>query len=237
MLQQVQRQLVARTIPSAVCGHAGFVQTCSGLGPRFGQGQPHIHQGMARARDVPQIDRDLTMVDFAQAATPLACHAHRVGPGRGKGRRIHHHHAIGLAQVLRDLACQFLPQEGILPLGPADEALEGEAILSKAIRNGCDVFAFQIREQALDLGMSMLRRFLAAEGTDKGRHKGCQPGHHLGENLGRNVALFQQLPLASGVFHFHVDAPYKKLSMPPQICITYSHKKTYVKKRHVRQSN
>ena len=192
---------------------------------------------MALARDVPQRDRDLTMVDVAQAATPLACHAHRVGPGRGKGRRLQHQHAIGLAQGLRDLARQCLPQEGSIPLGPADEAVEGEAIVSKAIRHGCDVFAFQIREQALDIGMSMLRRFLTAEGTDKGCHKGCQPGHHPGEKLGRNVALFQQLPLASGVCHFHVYAPYKQLSMPHQICITYSHKKTYVKKRHVRQSN
>src|SRR5439155_1520050 len=86
-LPQVQRQLGSRTRASAGLGHASVVQTRLVWGPRFGQGQPQGHHGRARARAVAQSARDVTVVDFAQPAAPLARHAHRVSPGFGNGRR------------------------------------------------------------------------------------------------------------------------------------------------------
>jgi hypothetical protein len=95
----------------------------------------------------------------------------------------------------------------ILPRGPANEALQGQAVLSKAIRDRFDIFAFHIREQATDRGMGMLLEFLAAEGLNEGRHKGGQTRQHLVEELGGNLTFRQQLLLASGVSRFHPYAP------------------------------
>ena len=149
----------------------------------------------------------MTVVDLAQPATPLARHAHRLGPGLGKARGIEHQDAISLAELLGDLSGQLLAQGGILPRRPANEALQGQAVLSKAIRDRFDIFAFQIREQAIDVGVSMLVGFLAAEGPDKRRHERLQAWHHLVENLGGNLAFRQQLLLSSGVFALPSDAP------------------------------
>ena len=196
-LQHGQRQLVPRAIPSVVVGHASFVQAGLVHGPFFGQIQAHVDQGMARARHVAHVDGDLTGVDLAQAATPLARHPHRLSTRLGKPSGIEHQHAVGLSQVLCDLARQLLAQGHILPRSPANAALQGQAVLSKAIRNRFDIFAFHIREQSTDRGMGMLVGLLATEGLDKGRHKGCQPRHHLVENLRGNLTLISRCAITT----------------------------------------
>jgi hypothetical protein len=85
--------------------------------------------------------------------------------------------------------------------------LQGQAVLSKAIRDRFDIFAFHIREQTTDRGMGMLIEFLAAEGLNKGRHKGGQTRQHLVEDRGGNLTFRQQLLLSSSVSRFHPHAP------------------------------
>ena len=125
--------------------HAGFVQAGLLLRPRCGQGQTPVHQGMLFARDIAQGDGDLTVIELAQAATPLARHADRLGTGCDQGGRIAHQPALGVPQLLRDLACQLLAQGGIIPRSPAHEALQGQPALSEAVRDRFDVFACHIR--------------------------------------------------------------------------------------------
>jgi hypothetical protein len=69
--------------------------------------------------------------------------------------------------------------------------LQGQAVLAKAIRDRFDIFAVHIREQATEIGMGMLLEFLAAEGLNKGRHKGGQTRQHLVEDLGVHLTFCQ----------------------------------------------
>src|SRR5262249_38900803 len=55
--------------------------------------------------------------------------------------------------------------------------------------------------------MGMLIELLAAEGLNKGRHKGGQTRQHLAEDLGVHLTFRQQLLLSSGVSRFHLHAP------------------------------
>jgi hypothetical protein len=61
LLQHVQRHRVARTIPSTVCGHAGFGQTRWVLGPRFGAGTaaypPRYGPRRRRNPERPRLDK------------------------------------------------------------------------------------------------------------------------------------------------------------------------------------
>ena len=52
---------------------------------------------------------------------------------------------IALAQVPVHLADQLSSQGLIVPLGPADEALQRQAGLAKTIRNRFDIFMFDVR--------------------------------------------------------------------------------------------
>src|SRR4029450_12781128 len=108
---------------------------------------------MTRTRHVAQVAGDLTVVDLAQAAAPLARHTHRLGSRLGQARGVEDQYALGVAQVRGDLSRQLLAQGPLLPRSPANEALQGETVLSKAIRDRFDIFAFHIREQATDVGM------------------------------------------------------------------------------------
>src|SRR4051794_24682956 len=53
-------------------GHAGLVHAHAIPGPLPGQVEAGIDQGVALVRDVSQVDAELTVLEFAQAAAPLA---------------------------------------------------------------------------------------------------------------------------------------------------------------------
>ena len=201
--QQLQGQRVTRTKASASAGHTRFVQARLILCPVFGQIQPRVHQAMALSGDIAQVDRHLTVVHFAQATTPLTGHPHRLPAGLGKCRGITHQHPIALSPVPVHLADQRRAQGRIVPLGPADEALQRQAGLAKTLRNRCDIFPFDVRQQATDRGFGMVIGYLTLEGFDKGRPKGVQTGDDLLEKLRCHLTFVQPLGFANGVSRVH----------------------------------
>jgi hypothetical protein len=112
----LQAQLVTRAVPTARFGH-----------PRA------------------QVDGDMTVINFAQLAAPLLGDLHRLPTRSWKARGIEHQDAIGLFQVRLDLLPQHLSQGFVVPLIPADEALQRQTRLLKTIGNRCDIFAFEVR--------------------------------------------------------------------------------------------
>src|SRR5262249_34624008 len=66
------------------------------LGPVLGQGQAEVEQGIVVTRDVPHEDADLTVVDLAPVATPVALDPHRGRPAFGKTARIEGDDALGV---------------------------------------------------------------------------------------------------------------------------------------------
>jgi hypothetical protein len=75
--------------------------------------------------------------------------------------------------------------------------------LAKTIGNRFDVFAFDVRQQATDIGFGVLRGGLTLEDTHKGLHKGVEAWHDLLENFWGNLTFVQQLAFAQGVSGFH----------------------------------
>ena len=57
-------------------------------------------------RDVAHVDADLAVLDLAEPAAPLPRHADRLGPLLGEGRGVEDDHAVGLAQLVADLAAR-----------------------------------------------------------------------------------------------------------------------------------
>src|SRR6266581_5709780 len=100
---------------------------------------------MTLARHIAHVDGHLTIVDFAPTTAPLPSHPDRLPPGLGKRRGIEDQHAIGLAQVLAHWAPQRVPQEGIIPVIPADKTLPPQAVLAKMIRERFNVLTFDVR--------------------------------------------------------------------------------------------
>src|SRR2546421_407863 len=124
-------------------------------------------------------------------AVPSHRHPHGLGPGLCKRRGIEHEHAIGLSQLLCNLADQLLAQGGVIPLCPTDEALERQALLAKSVCDRFHVFAFHVRQQATDIGAGMLMECLTAQGFDKGFHKGVQARQDLLEDRGGDLTFFE----------------------------------------------
>src|SRR6266705_1370627 len=162
---------------------------------------------MTLARHIAQVDGHLTIVDFAQTTAPLPSHPDRLPPGLGKRRGIEDQHAIGLAQVLAHLAPQRVSQGGLIPVSPADKTLQPQAVLAKMIRDRFHVLAFDVREQASDIGLSMRPRGLPLQGVDKGCHKGAQAGHNLREDLRCALTFLKQLRFSNDVSGVHGSAP------------------------------
>ena len=196
-----------RASPAGGGGPASLVPPGLGRGPGGGQRQPQGDQRLARARHVAQGDGTWTGVDLAAPAPPLARHAHRRGPSLGNARGIAHQPPRGMSPGLGDVSRPLLTSGPLLPRSPAHAALQGQAVLAKAIRDRGDICACHSREQTTEKGMGMLLAFWAAEGRHKGRQKGWQPRQPLVEERGGNLTCRQPWWLASGVSRFPRHAP------------------------------
>jgi hypothetical protein len=80
----------------------------------------------------------------------------------------------------------------MIPIGHANEPLQGHALLSKTIGDRLDVFVFEIREQSLYKGVGMVDLLAAYKAFDKRLHKLLQPRHHVVKHLRCSLALIQE---------------------------------------------
>jgi len=92
---------------------------------------------------------------------------------------------------------------GIGPVGPADEALQPQAVLPNMIGDRCDVLACHVRQQAADRGCGMMREGLSLASVDKGCQKGVQTRHDRFKDRGCDLTLVKPLVVANGVASIH----------------------------------
>ena len=107
-----------------------------------------------------------------------------------------------------------MPQGLIVPLIPANEALQGQARLAKTIGNRFDVFAFDVRQQATDIGFGVLIGDLTLEDVDKGLHKGVKTWNDLLENLRGNLTFVKQLAFCE----WRISLPWQAPSVTDVFC-------------------
>ena len=120
------------------------------VGPVLGQVEPPVQGGVTGRSGVGQEDADLAVVDLAQPAAPLAGDAAGLGPLLGEGAGVDDHDAVGLGQLLADVAPQLGHHGLVVPLAGADEELDrlaGQAGLDGDRLAG---LALQAAEQAAD---------------------------------------------------------------------------------------
>src|SRR5262249_14238502 len=120
-------------------------------GPLLEQGQAEIEQYMVVARDIPHVDPDLAVVDFASVTTPLALDAYRVGASLRKATGIKGDHPIGLTPPLDHLFDQHGDQRPVVPGGGADEVLDDPALDSDQRRDVLSILAWQVGQQPLEV--------------------------------------------------------------------------------------
>jgi hypothetical protein len=89
------------------------------------------------------------------------------------------------------------------PRTPADEALQGQAGLTKTIGHRFDVLVCNVRQQTTDRGCGVLSGDLTLEGFDQGRPKGVQARDDLLEDLRSNLTFVKQWGFAKDVSRFH----------------------------------
>jgi hypothetical protein len=67
-----------------------------------------------------------------------------------------------------DLTSQLRSQWLIVPPIPANNSLQGQARVTKTIRNRFNVFALKVRQQTTDIGLGVLLGNLTLEDFEKG---------------------------------------------------------------------
>src|SRR5215831_6626768 len=106
---------------------------------------------MLLSSNVAHKDADLTVVDFASVATPLAFDTDRMDAALGETTRIEGEDAIGLAQSVHHLRHQDLDQRAMIPRGGADEFLNDQALDIDESGDVLGIFVGEVREQSLEI--------------------------------------------------------------------------------------
>ena len=121
----------------------------------LGRHSPQVNQGVAFARDVAQVDGYLTVVDFPQR--PHHCRATPTDsrPDFGNAEGSNTNTPSPCPELRANLVKQRLSQGGIVPVGPADEALQPQAVSPNIQAIDSTFSACHVRQQAADI------RFLA----------------------------------------------------------------------------
>ena len=96
---------------------------------------------MSLVRDVAEVDADLTVLDLAQAAAPLALDADGLLALLDEGGGVEDEDAVGLSQALADLAGEFGDEGLVVPGGLADELLEPLALAVVKVGDALGVLA------------------------------------------------------------------------------------------------
>ena len=99
-------------------------------------------------RCIRHVDGHLAIVNLAESPAPLPCHAHRLGPFLGEGRRIEYDYAIGLAYVFADLYGQGLQQRCIFPRNLPNKLLETLSLLIEQVSDPFTGFVLKLGKKS-----------------------------------------------------------------------------------------
>src|SRR5450755_297121 len=149
-------------------GHARLVAARAVLGPFLGKIKTCIDQSLFLPGDVSHEDADLAVLDLAEPATPLSCHADRFGPLLGERRRVENDHGVRLAEVLTNLMGQGGEQRLVIPGDCPDEVLQALALLVMEVGNRLAGLAWEFGKEARHVFSGMTSLLSLVEGYGEG---------------------------------------------------------------------
>src|SRR5262249_50056290 len=147
---------------------------------------------MVLFRDVAHEHPDLTIVDLAPVAAPLALYTHRMGAALGKTARIEGDDPIGLAQPLGHLTHQHPDQWPVVPWCDTDKVLQDLSLDIDPGRDCLGILAWYMRQEPLEVEMHGVRVGLGLERLLIGPDELAQTLHHLMENIGGDETIAPQ---------------------------------------------
>jgi hypothetical protein len=106
---------------------------------------------------------DLSVVDFAKTSEPLTSDSCRHLAVLLEVARIEDENAVVFADFFGNLFRKTLEQRLVIPVGLTDESLECLSVSFVAIRNGFNVFAWEVGEQSFEENLCILACFGASE--------------------------------------------------------------------------
>ena len=119
-------------------------------GPVRGQVQAAVQGRVAACGGVAQKDAGLAVLFLAEPAAPLALDATRLGAFFGERTAIDDQDAVGVCQLLTDVATDLGQDGGIVPEAGAEEVLDGLTWSSGLIGDRLGGLALQAAESPLD---------------------------------------------------------------------------------------
>jgi hypothetical protein len=143
---------------------------------------------MAQRTSIAQKDADLAVLHLAGRATVLAGDAGRVLPFVENASLVEDQYAVGVPQMLEDLAAQLIPPGIRIPIGAAQHILE--AVRRRRAAHFRDVptsLALRLTEQAAQIRQDPVAGLRAGERAGQpARHIG-QVGLAAGDGAGRRI--------------------------------------------------
>jgi len=154
--------------------------------------EARVQEGFAVPRGVGEEDADLAVIDFAQAATPLAVDATGVGPLLGKAGGVEDEDTLAVGQLRGDMAAEFVEQGTILPAAGTDEELQGAEFLAGLGGDGFGGLALQGGELALQHSEGMAALLAAVEEGQVTLSEGGQVVHAGADGSGGNDGVAEE---------------------------------------------
>src|SRR5215510_7766506 len=133
---------------------------------------------MVVPRDVPHEDADLTVVDLAPVATPLALDSHRVHAAFGKTAGIEGDDALEVTQLLGHLSHQHRDQRAMIPGRRPDEVLDDLALDIDQGRDRLSILALQVGQEPNQIAIYMVLAGLSLKSLLIGHDELAQTVHY-----------------------------------------------------------
>jgi hypothetical protein len=161
---------------------------------------------------VSEEDADLAVIDFAEATTPLTGHAARLGAFLGEAGGVEDEGGLGVADLFANVAAEFGGDGRIVPLGGADEELEGTAGEAGVDGNGLSGFTLEGGEFAAKEDEGVVAVFTARKEREVALGKGVEV-RGAGANVVRGEFGILEQALRFGVIEkIHGSSPAEKKS-------------------------
>jgi hypothetical protein len=144
-------------------GNARFLASERAPAPFLGEVETAVDERGAAGSDVGEVDPGLTILDLAQATTPLPLHAHGLGALLGEVAAVEDEDTLGVAQIPLDFMMQLGEHLLVVPEPGPDEVLDEPTILVVVGGDGLAGLSGEVAEKPLHVRAGVSRLLHSVE--------------------------------------------------------------------------
>ncbi len=185
----------------------GFLASRRVVVPLLRDEQLAVDEDVFLSRNVSEKGADLSVVDLAEATEVLPCDTGGFFYFFFKSARIEGKDGIFFTDELdAPLTLRFgdaVEDDLVIPIGGADEQLQGSGFLAESVRDGFGIFSFQIGQESFDHRGGVRSGFGPVQLLEKGDQKAVESRSHSGEVFFVNLRILFNLPFSCSILGFH----------------------------------